>query len=82
MRVGGGSGPAVLQVEDEVGIRPLHDVHLDVDWFPQHFGDRVVCWSVEGGVRGVFCDQKRGHFSAFIARELVLLEDLGDALTL
>lgn len=57
VRIGVGSGPAVLQVQDKVWIRPLQDVHLNIDRFPQHFSDWIVCWSVEGAVRCLFCNQ-------------------------
>lgn len=57
VRIGGGSGPAVLQVQDDVWVRPLQDVHLNIDWFPQDFSDWVVFWSVEGAVRCLFCNQ-------------------------
>lgn len=58
VRIGVRSGPAVLQVQDYVWIRPLQDVHLHIDWLPQHFSDRIVCWSVKGAVRCLFCNQK------------------------
>lgn len=57
VRTRGGSGPAVLQVQDDVWIRPLQDVHFNIDWFPQHFSDRVVVRRVEGAIRCLFCKQ-------------------------
>lgn len=44
----------MLQVQDQVWVRALQEGHLDVDWFPQDFGDWVVCLVVEGAVRRIF----------------------------
>lgn len=57
VRIRGGCGPAVLQVQDDFWVRPIHGFHLNVDGFPQHFGDWVVFWSVEGVIRCLFCNQ-------------------------
>lgn len=48
-------GPAVLQVQDYVWVCSLQEAHLNIHGFPEHFGDRVVCWSVEGAIRCLFC---------------------------
>lgn len=57
-RIWGGCGPAVLQVQDDVWVWPLQDPHLNIHWFPEHFGDWVVCWSVEGAIRCLFYKHK------------------------
>lgn len=57
VRVRGRSGPAVLQVEDDVWVRSLNNAHFHIDWFPQHFSDRVVCWGVKGAIRCFLCKQ-------------------------
>lgn len=58
LRVGRGRGPAAPQHQDYVGIGPLHEVYLDVDWVPQNFPDWIVCLGVEGSVRCLFCNQE------------------------
>lgn len=47
-RIGARRGPAVLQVQDDVWVFPLQESHLNIHWFPEHFSDWVVFWSVVG----------------------------------
>lgn len=54
-RIGRGGGPAVLQIQNDVGIRPVEDADLNIHRLLQNFGDWVVCCSVEGVVRRLFC---------------------------
>lgn len=56
VRTVAGSGPTVVKGQDDVWVRPVQDVHLDIDWFPQHFDDWIVLLSVEGGVRRFLCN--------------------------
>lgn len=61
---GGGGGPAVPQVQGDVGVGAFHHVHLDVNGLPQHLADGIVLWGVEGVVGHLLC----GHDSSLVSR--------------
>lgn len=58
IRVWGSCGPAVLQVQNDIWVRPLQETHFYKNWFPQHFGDWVICCSVEGAVCHHICNKR------------------------